>query len=210
MTFTTWNSEVAPGPVNTYRGFVQGEADSSVAIGTIGDGFAGSVVHSSEYGDGAAYGDQDVLVIGCGNSGAEITLDLLEHGARPAMVVRGPTHVVPRDALGLPSQQTSILLGYLPVAVSDAISMIAGKSSSSLSGNCFRPGPQEPRQMTSATQPFPIGDAVVPQEIDIAPEEVALINQGRIPVWFGSLLICRLNTSRNRPGPEIFTGAFQV
>ncbi len=45
--------------------------------------------------------------------------------------------------------------------------------------------PQEPRQKTAATQPYPIGDAVVPQEIDIAPEELALINQGRIftPFW---------------------------
>lgn len=48
-----------------------------------------------------------------------------------------------------------------------------------------RPVPQEPRQKTAATQPYPIGDAVVPQEIDIAPEELALINQGRIftPFW---------------------------
>ncbi len=45
--------------------------------------------------------------------------------------------------------------------------------------------PQEPRQKTSPTQPYPIGDAVVPQEIDIAPEEVALVNKGRIftPFW---------------------------
>lgn len=48
-----------------------------------------------------------------------------------------------------------------------------------------RPVPQEPRQRTAATQPYPIGDAVVPQEIDIAPEEVGLVNQGRIftPFW---------------------------
>ncbi len=48
-----------------------------------------------------------------------------------------------------------------------------------------RPVPQEPRQKTSATQPYPIGDAVVPQHIDIAPEEVALVNQGKIftPFW---------------------------
>ena len=33
-----------------------------------------------------------------------------------------------------------------------------------------RPVPQEPRQATSATQPFPRGDAFVPQSISIAPE----------------------------------------
>src|SRR5580692_6228538 len=39
---------------------------------------------------------------------------------------------------------------------------------------------QLPQQHTSATQPFPVGDAVVPQSIDIAPEGFDLINEGRI------------------------------
>jgi quinohemoprotein ethanol dehydrogenase len=52
--------------------------------------------------------------------------------------------------------------------------------------------PQEARQATAATQPYPIGDAIVPQSIDIAPEEVEsidaagmLVNDGRIftPFW---------------------------
>jgi len=43
-----------------------------------------------------------------------------------------------------------------------------------------RPVPQEPRQATAATQPFPRGDAVVPQIIEIAPEGHALVNDGRI------------------------------
>ena len=43
-----------------------------------------------------------------------------------------------------------------------------------------RPVPQEPRQATAATQPFPRGDAVVPQHVDIAPEGIQLVNDGRI------------------------------
>ncbi|MEO6104527.1 MAG: PQQ-binding-like beta-propeller repeat protein, partial [Pseudoxanthomonas sp.] len=52
--------------------------------------------------------------------------------------------------------------------------------------------PQEARQNTAATQPFPVGDAVVPQEIDIVPEGATLVpgtgeipNKGRIftPFW---------------------------
>lgn len=44
---------------------------------------------------------------------------------------------------------------------------------------------QEPRQATSATQPVPVGDPVVPQQIDIAPEGFSLINEGRqyTPYW---------------------------
>jgi len=45
--------------------------------------------------------------------------------------------------------------------------------------------PQEPRQATAATQPYPVGDAVVPQSLDIAPEGQELTNGGRIftPYW---------------------------
>ncbi len=43
-----------------------------------------------------------------------------------------------------------------------------------------RPVPQERRQATAATQPFPRGDAVVPQLIQIAPEGATLVNDGRI------------------------------
>jgi alcohol dehydrogenase (cytochrome c) len=39
---------------------------------------------------------------------------------------------------------------------------------------------QEPQQYTSPTQPFPVGDAIVPQSIDMAPEGFELINEGRI------------------------------
>ena len=49
-----------------------------------------------------------------------------------------------------------------------------------------RPVPQEPRQATAATQPYPIGDAFVPQHVDITPEGYPpLVNQGRIftPFW---------------------------
>jgi mono/diheme cytochrome c family protein len=55
-----------------------------------------------------------------------------------------------------------------------------------------RPVPQEPRQATAATQPYPIGDSIVPQEVDVAPEGARLdpqtgelINKGRIftPFW---------------------------
>jgi quinohemoprotein ethanol dehydrogenase len=43
-----------------------------------------------------------------------------------------------------------------------------------------KPVMQEPRQATSPTQPFPRGDAVVPQSIDIPLEGYKLVNQGRI------------------------------
>jgi quinohemoprotein ethanol dehydrogenase len=48
-----------------------------------------------------------------------------------------------------------------------------------------KPVAQEPRQNTAATQPFPLGDAVVPQSIDIPPSGFRLVNEGQIftPYW---------------------------
>ncbi len=48
-----------------------------------------------------------------------------------------------------------------------------------------RPVPQEPRQATAATQPYPRGDSFVPQSISIAPEGFELVNDGKIftPFW---------------------------
>jgi alcohol dehydrogenase (cytochrome c) len=48
-----------------------------------------------------------------------------------------------------------------------------------------KPVPQEPRQATAATQPYPRGDAFSPQHLDIAPEGYSLVNGGKIftPYW---------------------------
>lgn len=48
-----------------------------------------------------------------------------------------------------------------------------------------KPVPQEPRQVTSATQPIPVGEPTIPQFIDIPPAGFKLINQGRTftPFW---------------------------
>jgi alcohol dehydrogenase (cytochrome c) len=48
-----------------------------------------------------------------------------------------------------------------------------------------RPVPQDPRQATSPTQPFPLGDAFVPQSMQVPIEGYPLVNEGRIftPFW---------------------------
>ncbi|MBM3817486.1 MAG: quinonprotein alcohol dehydrogenase [Acidimicrobiia bacterium] len=48
-----------------------------------------------------------------------------------------------------------------------------------------RPVPQEPRQLTARTQPYPVGDAFVPQAVAIPPEGFRVVNHGRIftPFW---------------------------
>ncbi|KAF3781716.1 Senecionine N-oxygenase [Nymphaea thermarum] len=65
------------------------------------DGFPGKVLHSSRYKNGVPYRDQDVLVIGSGNSGMEIALDLCNHHARASLVARSPVHIITRGAANL-------------------------------------------------------------------------------------------------------------
>lgn len=50
--------------------------------------FAGEVVHACDYKSGEKFKGKKVLVVGCGNSGMEVSLDLCNHQAKPAMVVR--------------------------------------------------------------------------------------------------------------------------
>ena len=52
--------------------------------------YGGKVFHSSRYRNGAQYEGKNVLVVGCGNSGMEIALDLANFGGKPSLVVRSP------------------------------------------------------------------------------------------------------------------------
>ena len=85
------------------------------------DEFAGEVLHSSEYSSGARFRGRRVLVVGFGNSGGEIAIELHEHGAVPTLAVRGPVNVIPREILGVPILALGIAMRRLPAAVADAL-----------------------------------------------------------------------------------------
>jgi cation diffusion facilitator CzcD-associated flavoprotein CzcO len=77
--------------------------------------FAGELLHSSAYRNSERFRGRDVLVVGTGNSGAEIAVDLADGGASHVrLAVRTPPHIVRRDSLGVPAQALGIALGYLP------------------------------------------------------------------------------------------------
>jgi len=65
------------------------------------EAFAGEVLHSADYRNAERFRGASALIVGSGNSAAEIALDLVEGGAgRVAMRVRGPRHFVPRAVMG--------------------------------------------------------------------------------------------------------------
>lgn len=84
--------------------------------------FSGTIMHSQAYRNAAPFSGQRVLVVGLGNSGAEIALDLAEHGVEVALSVRSPQNIVYRDVLGVPVHLTALLLSRLPPSWGDAVS----------------------------------------------------------------------------------------
>ena len=85
------------------------------------ESFPGRILHSCEYKTGNSFKGQNVLVIGFGNSACEIAIDLYEQGCMPSMSVRSPVNVVPRDLLGIPILELSLILNNLPPRVADII-----------------------------------------------------------------------------------------
>jgi putative flavoprotein involved in K+ transport len=82
-------------------------------------------VHSSEYRNGEPDRGRDVLVVGSGNSGAEIAVELVEKGAsRVHVSVRTPPNIVRRDTLGLPSQVLGVGLRYAPASVMNRVGAV--------------------------------------------------------------------------------------
>jgi len=86
--------------------------------------FAGRVLHSRDYRNAQPFQGQRVLVVGMGNTGAEIALDLAEQGVRVALSVRSPVNIVRRDVLGRPTQLSSIALARLPEPLGDALATL--------------------------------------------------------------------------------------
>lgn len=82
--------------------------------------YRGRLLHAGEYRNPAPFAGQDVLVVGAGNTGAEIAVDLVEGGAaRVRLAVRTVPHIVRRSTAGWPAQRTGILVRRLPVRLVD-------------------------------------------------------------------------------------------
>lgn len=88
------------------------------------DAFTCELIHSSQYRNPAPFRGRDVLVVGAGNSGAEIATDVAEGGAsRSSLSVRTPPQIVRRATAGVPAQLIGIAIRHLPPDWVDPISI---------------------------------------------------------------------------------------
>ncbi|GLJ52229.1 hypothetical protein SUGI_1111000 [Cryptomeria japonica] len=84
--------------------------------------FKGQIIHACEYKNGAKYVGKKVLVVGCGNSGMEVSLDLANHNANPSMVVRSQVHVLPREMFGKSTFGVAMaMMRWLPLWLVDRL-----------------------------------------------------------------------------------------
>lgn len=125
--------------------------------------YQGHLLHSSGYKSGRDYAGKRVLVIGIGNSGAEIAADLAEQGAAfVAISIRTPPPVVPRDFLGTPVQVFGILMSRLPPGLADRIGSMLVQVSM---GDLTRYGLKRPAWLPFSARRIPIIDVGLVKEI---------------------------------------------
>ena len=141
------------------------------------DSFEGELLHGQSYRNGKPYEGRDVLVIGSGNTGAEIAIDLVEHGAGSVrLAVRTPPNIVLRETNGVPSQVTGLMMRHMPTKVGDRMAATTRKL---VIGDLTEHGLGDPpRGLLTAFH----RDDVVPI-IDVG--TIDLVKQGKIEVVAG-------------------------
>ncbi|KAL4278207.1 hypothetical protein GQ457_03G045440 [Hibiscus cannabinus] len=123
--------------------------------------FKGPVVHTSLYKSGSEFKNQRVLVIGCGNSGMEVCLDLCRYNAAPHMVVRNTVHVLPREMFGFSTFGIAMaLLKWFPLKMVDKFLLLV---SNFILGNTDQMGLRRPKtgpiELKNVTGKTPVLDA---------------------------------------------------
>jgi putative flavoprotein involved in K+ transport len=117
-----WLLRTSEGDVETDRVVVATGHSNEPCLPPWPGTFGGELVHSAAYRNPGPYVGKRVLVVGAGNSGAEIAVDLADGGATEVfLAVRTPPHIVRRDTLGFPSQVLGIATAHLPTPVVDRI-----------------------------------------------------------------------------------------
>ncbi|GMN56418.1 hypothetical protein TIFTF001_025537 [Ficus carica] len=104
------------------------------------EGFGGTVMHSSQYNNGKNLTEKNVLVVGSGNSGMEISYDLSNWNAHASVVVRSPVHLLTENIVKF---GMSLLKFGLPIKFVDIITSTLGRL---MYGNVSKYGLQTPKE----------------------------------------------------------------
>ncbi len=119
-----WEAHAADGRVFRTGALVMATGGSRVPVVPAWPGlesFRGRVLHAAAFRNAADYRGRNVLVVGSGNSAAEIASRLTEHAAVVTCAIRTPPHLLPRSFLGIPMAGWGLVLRHLPAAWTDAM-----------------------------------------------------------------------------------------
>jgi cation diffusion facilitator CzcD-associated flavoprotein CzcO len=94
------------------------------------DGWAGQILHSSEYRNADPFRGRKVLVAGPGSSGMEIAHELAQGGAAKVwLAVRTPPNILGRHGpAGIPGDAIAVVLWHLPAWFGDRFTRFARKA----------------------------------------------------------------------------------
>ena len=129
---TAWRLETEQGPIRAENVIVATGYNGAPYIPEWPgrESFAGELIHSSQYMNPTPFRDRDVLVVGAGNSGAEIAHDVIDGGAkRSRLSVRTPPQIVRRATAGIPAQLIGMAIKHAPPHWVDPISKTQRKLS---------------------------------------------------------------------------------
>jgi putative flavoprotein involved in K+ transport len=125
--------------------------------------YSGQTLHTAAYKTGRDYAGKRVLIVGLGNTAAELAADLVEHGAATVSIsVRTTPPVAPRDFLGTPVQLFGIALSGVRPRVSDWIGSMLSRVAL---GDLTRHGLPKPEWLPFSAKRIPVIDVGFVREL---------------------------------------------
>jgi cation diffusion facilitator CzcD-associated flavoprotein CzcO len=118
-----WSVHTTQGPIDCSYVVIATAKDHTPVIPSWpgSETYTGELIHSADYQNASRFRDQRVLVVGAGNSGSDIALDLLEGGARVQVAIRTPPHIAKRSSLGIPNDAFAVAMRHVPPPIVDRL-----------------------------------------------------------------------------------------
>ncbi|MFD7504338.1 flavin-containing monooxygenase [Streptomyces sp. NPDC059850] len=120
--------------------------------------FAGKQIHSSGYQNVGDIEGTRVLVVGAGNSGCDLAVDVAQHRLEADIVVRHGTYFQPKMYFGRPRQELGFMAEFSP-SEQDLIARLLARVS--IGRNADYPGLPVPRHRALADGPAVVNDLLL-------------------------------------------------
>ena len=103
--------------------------------------FKGDIIHSIDYKNPEPYRNKSVLIIGAGNSAAEISYELSEEKIDTTIYIKSGANIAPLSVLGFPIQYIGYIMSIFPKAFQLALIKLGNFFIDLLTGTPLIPRP---------------------------------------------------------------------